>query len=93
MYYTYVLVSERDHGFYTGCTTNFPARLSEHNRGRVTSTAARRPFRVIYYEACLSKEDAFRWEKYLKTGRGKKYLRNRLQTTLHALWPSKLERP
>ncbi len=93
MYYTYVLVSERDHGFYTGCTTNLPARLSEHNRGRVTSTAARRPFRVIYYEACLSNEDAFRREKYLKTGRGKKYLRSRLQTTLHALWPSKLERP
>ncbi len=93
MYYTYVLVSERDHGFYTGCTANLPARLSEHNRGRVTSTAARRPFRVIYYEACLNKEDAFRPEKYLKSGRGKKYVRNRLKTTLHALWPSKLERP
>ncbi|MGH9862942.1 MAG: GIY-YIG nuclease family protein [Candidatus Acidiferrales bacterium] len=92
MYYTYVLVSERDRGFYIGCTANLKARLSEHNRGRVASSAARKPFRILYYEACLSREDAFRREKYLKTGRGRKYLRNRIRTTLYTLWPSELER-
>jgi len=34
--------------------------------------------RLIYYEACLEKDDAIKREKYLKTGMGKRYLRNRL---------------
>jgi len=92
MYYTYVLVSERDRAFYTGCTADLRARLADHNRGRILSTAHRRPFRLVYHEACLSKDDAFRREKYLKTGKGKRYLHNRLRRTLHTLWPSKLER-
>ncbi len=92
MYYTYVLISQKDHNFYTGCANDLRARIAEHNRGRVFSTAARRPLRLIYYEACLSQEDAFQRERYLKTGRGKKYLHNRMKTTLHELWPSKLER-
>lgn len=93
MYYIYILVSKRDHGLYTGCTSDLRARLLKHNEGGVAATIARRPLRLIYYEACLSRDDAFRREKYLKSGRGKKYLRNRLRTTLHALWPAKLERP
>ncbi|MFQ5724070.1 MAG: GIY-YIG nuclease family protein [Terriglobia bacterium] len=93
MYYVYLIISERDGRFYTGCTNNLTARISDHNQGKVRSTTARKPFRLIYYEACVSKQDAFRREKYLKTGRGKRYLRNRLRTTLHTFWPSKLERP
>jgi putative endonuclease len=93
MHYTYVLVSERDRGFYTGCTADLRARVSKHNQGRVASTRTRKPFRLVYYEACLSREDAYRREKYLKTGRGKKHLHTRLRATLHSLWPSKLERP
>ena len=92
MHYTYVLVSERDRGSYTGCTVNLRARFAAHNQGRVPATAARRPFRLLYYEACLRAEDAYRREKYLKTGRRKRYLRHRLRATLFALWPSKLER-
>ena len=93
MYFVYLMISERDARFYTGCTSDLKARMSDHNQGKVRSTTARKPFRLVYYEACLSKEDAFRREKHLKTGRGKRYLRNRLRTALHACWPSKLERP
>ena len=35
--------------------------------------------RYLYYEACLNKEDALSREKYLKTGNGKIYLKNRLK--------------
>lgn len=31
-----------------------------------------RPLQLIYFEACLNKDDAFRREKYLKTGMGKR---------------------
>jgi hypothetical protein len=30
---------------------------------------------LVYYEACLSQDDAFRRERYLKTGKRKRYVR------------------
>ena len=40
---------------------------------------------MIYYEACLSKADAVAREHYLKSGMGKRYLRNRLKDALGGL--------
>jgi len=78
-YYTYVMQSESDGKLYTGVTTNLKVRVFQHNQGIVQSTKYRGPLRLIYYEACLNKVDAFRREKYLKTGMGKRYLKNRLK--------------
>ena len=80
MYYVYLLLSEVDGKFYTGSTNDLRRRLEEHNNGKVASTAKRKPLRLIYYEACINEEDARRREKYLKSGMGKKYLRNRLKS-------------
>ena len=77
MYYVYVIQSEKDNSFYTGFTSNIDRRLIEHNLGEQISTKAKIPFRLIYYEWCLAKEDAIAREKYLKSGMGKKYIRNR----------------
>lgn len=55
------------------------ARLDEHRKGLVRSTRPRLPVRLIYYEACLGRQDAYLRERYLKTGMGKRYLRNRLR--------------
>ena len=46
------------------------------------STEDRRPFKLIYYEACLDENDAIRREKYLKTYHGKMYLKRRLKSYL-----------
>ena len=54
-------------------------RLKEHNSGRITSTKHRRPFKLIYFEGCLNEQDAKAREKYLKSGMGKRYVRNRLK--------------
>jgi putative endonuclease len=81
-FYTYVLKNQIDNTFYTGVTTDLKKRLDEHNKGLVTSTKHRRPLQLIYYEACLNKGDAYRREKYLKTGMGKRYLKNRLKGIL-----------
>ena len=51
----------------------------EHNRGKVFSTQYRMPLELIYYEACLNEQDARAREKYLKSGMGKRYLKNRLK--------------
>ena len=82
MYHTYVLRSEKDSRLYTGSTNDLRKRLSEHNRGRVTSTKGRGPFELIYYEASLNEQDARAREKYLKTGMGKRYIKNRLKRFL-----------
>lgn len=80
MFYTYVLISNSDRNFYIGFTKNLKRRFQEHNNGAVASTANRRPFELIYYEACLTEADALKREKYFKTGFGRRFLRNRLET-------------
>ena len=82
MYYTYVIQSKKDGRWYTGSTNDLRKRLIEHNSGKVCSTKNRGPFILIYYEACINEQDARFREKYLKTGMGKRYLRNRVRRFL-----------
>ncbi|MFC1881519.1 GIY-YIG nuclease family protein [Thermodesulfobacteriota bacterium] len=81
----YVLLSEKDGRFYTGSTNDLKRRLDEHKAGKVESTKRRKPFKLIYYEVCINEKDARKREKYLKSGMGKKYLRNRLKKYLENL--------
>ena len=92
MKYTYVLLSGRDGKFYIGCTTDLRERCQQHERGQVRSTAYRRPLRLIYYEACRNVDDAYRRERYLKSGRGGRYLKKRLASWLFESEETKLER-
>ena len=85
MYYVYVLTIEKDGRFYTGSTNDLKRRLDEYNAGKVGSTKRRKPFKLIYYEACIDEKDARKREKYLKSGMGKKYIRNRLKNYLDNL--------
>jgi len=78
-YYVYVLRSLKDGLMYTGYTSNLRNRLKEHQAGKVTSTKNRLPIELIYFEGCRNQQDATRREKYLKSGNGKIYLRNRLK--------------
>jgi putative endonuclease len=78
-FYTYVLRCEKTKTFYTGTTNNLTKRLGQHNSGEVYSTKNKFPIRIVYVEACLSKGDAYRRERYLKTGMGKRYIKNRLR--------------
>ena len=92
MKYSYVLLSEKDGEFYIGSTSDFGERFQQHNKGRVRSTAHRRPLSLIYYEGCLSADDTARRERYLKTGRGGRYLKQRLASWLTEIRSNKLER-
>jgi putative endonuclease len=82
MHYVYVFKSTKDGKFYTGCSEDLRKRFREHNDSKVISTKGRGPFELIYYEASLDRTDAFAREKYLKTGMGKRYLKNRLKRFL-----------
>lgn len=61
-YFVYVLLSKKDGQFNIGFTRNIERRVHEHNVGKTVSNAKRRPFKLIYYEAHLSKTDAMRRE-------------------------------
>lgn len=77
MYYTYVIESQKSKYHYTGSTNNLRKRFEQHITGKSIWTRSRGPWRLIYYEACLNKEDAKARENYLKSGMGKRYLKNR----------------
>ncbi|MDD5738309.1 MAG: GIY-YIG nuclease family protein [Candidatus Pacebacteria bacterium] len=79
-FYIYVLLSEKDKKLYIGYTENLKLRFEEHQKGRVSSTKNRRPFQLIYSEACLDRKDAMHREKYLKTSYGNRFLKSRLKS-------------
>ncbi|MDI6884278.1 MAG: GIY-YIG nuclease family protein [Hadesarchaea archaeon] len=71
--YVYLLRSLKDGKFYAGHTANLKNRLAQHNRGRVRSTKARRPFKLVYWEAFKTRSEAMKRERKLKTiGRAEK---------------------
>lgn len=74
MHYTYVLQSESDQGLYIGYSTDLRRRLTEHRAGAARATSHRGPWRLVYYEAYLEKDDALGREEFLKSGAGRKHL-------------------
>ena len=80
--YVYVLRSLKDDQFYVGLTRDLPLRLQQHNKGLVTSTKKRTPFKLVYWEGCLAESDAAQREKYLKSAWGKRYIKTRLRRYL-----------
>jgi len=82
MYYVYLLISEKDRGFYIGFSQNLRRRLKEHNSGKNVSTKHRKPWQLIYYEAFSNEKDAKAREVYLKSGYGRDQIKSILKNTL-----------
>jgi len=91
MMYTYVLRSKQDGKWYTGSTQDLRKRFLEHQSEKSTSLKGRAPLELIYYEACLDSQDARTREKYLKTGMGKRYIKNQLKCFLSLAGETPLE--
>ncbi|RJP47076.1 MAG: GIY-YIG nuclease family protein [Armatimonadetes bacterium] len=81
-FYVYILQSLRDKGLYIGYTTDLKKRLVQHANGRVVSTKLRLPFKLIHYEYFVNSKDAKAREEYLKSGYGRKQLKEFLKNTL-----------
>ena len=78
MFYTYILQNSKQNRLYIGSSADLRSRLTEHNSGRVSSTKAYRPWRIIYYEAHLTKELARKTEIFYKTSQGRRQLKKKL---------------
>ena len=76
-YYVYVLRSDKFDRNYTGFTTNIETRLKQHNSGKTISTRPYKPWRVLFFESYSNKKEALSREKYLKSGIGREYVKNK----------------
>ena len=74
MYYVYILKCS-DGKPYTGCTDNLKDRLNRHQSGWVPATKDRLPVELEAYFAFKDKYKAFNFEKYLKSGSGRAFLK------------------
>jgi putative endonuclease len=70
-FYVYIIQSVKDNNLYIGSTQNLPRRLQQHNDpNRKTYTAKRGPWRLLYQEEHLTRRDAVRRERFLKSHAG-----------------------
>jgi len=70
-FYVYVLYNASENFIYIGYSENLKQRIQEHNEGKVKSTKAYAPLKLIFYEAYPTKSDAKRREIYLKSNKGR----------------------
>ena len=76
MFYVYVIYSLSYNSYYTGSAENVENRLKEHNSGKCRYTRGRMPWRVVYKEEYLTRSEAMKREKFLKSGQGRKLLKD-----------------
>ena len=72
--FVYLLRSQRDPSkHYVGAASDVAARLRGHNAGLSVSTAKGRPWVVLVTLEFGNETDAFRFERYLKSGSGRSF--------------------
>jgi len=76
MYYVYGLKCRN--GYYIGCTDDVEARMERHRHGHVPATKDRLPIELVCYFAFQDKYKAYSFEKYLKSGSGRAFLKKHL---------------
>ncbi len=74
MYTVYILKCD-DGDLYTGCTEDIDNRLNRHSSGHVPATAGRLPVKLIAYTVFENKYKAFEFERYLKSGSGRAFIK------------------
>jgi putative endonuclease len=78
VFYVYFLENENNIP-YVGCTNDLKDRLERHNKGYVESTKDKRPWNLIAYFAFRDEKVAFRFEKYMKTGSGREFIKRHIK--------------
>lgn len=79
MYYVYLLRSSKNGKYYIGQTSNLRLRFSEHNRGLNQSSKSGVKWKLVYYEAYPTRQEAIVRERKLKHhGKGLSEIKRRL---------------
>lgn len=74
MFYVYILLC-KDNKTYLGCTDNLKERIIRHETGAVLATKDRLPTKLINYFAFSNKYIAYNFERYLKSGSGRAFIK------------------
>jgi predicted GIY-YIG superfamily endonuclease len=74
MHYVYILKCSNGE-YYKGCTSNIEERLERHHKGWVDATKNLLPLNLITYTAFTDKYKSYEFEKYLKSGSGRAFIK------------------
>jgi len=77
MFFVYILKCQ-DNSPYTGYTEELEKRVRRHKNGSVPATKGRLPADLIFYCGFTDKYKALDFEKYLKSGSGRAFMKKRL---------------
>ena len=75
MFYVYILKNAQAKN-YVGHTNNIERRIIEHNSGLSPYTKNRGPWVLVYSEAFESRGEAMKRERFLKSGKGREFLKS-----------------
>jgi putative endonuclease len=76
-FWVYVLELEGGR-HYVGQTDDLERGVTEHARGRSRYTRRSKAIKLVYWEECPDRSMAVRRERFLKSGRGREWLRRTL---------------
>lgn len=66
---------------YVGCTRNLKERIERQSLGYVPATKQIAPIKLVNYFAFSNKYTAYNFEKYLKSGSGRAFMKKHLLET------------
>ena len=82
-FHVYVLFSDAFNKIYVGFTSDLQARLLSHNHMATKGwTVKFRPWKMVHEESFLTKTEAMKREKELKSAKGREYIRKQI---LHSI--------
>lgn len=88
MIYVYLIESvHQRQQHYVGITQDLKQRLADHNEGKSPHTRKFKPWLLVTYIGFADQHTAHTFEKYLKTGSGKTFLKKTLSPDTQGLAP------
>jgi putative endonuclease len=86
-YTVYILYSFKQKINYTGYTSNLIKRFKDHNVNNTKGfTTKYRPWIVLYTEEYGTRKEAMMREKFLKSGRGRAFVKEDIFPKYSILW-------
>ena len=80
MYFSYILKNPSGI-LYKGSTNNLDTRIEQHNGKTIfrSFTKKRGPWELVYFEKFLTRAEALKREKFFKTGKGREFLKSKIE--------------
>ena len=77
-------ICDRKRRRYTGHTEDMSRRLNEHNEGKTLTARKGSGWYLLYKEEYASRGEAMKREKFLKSGKGRKLLKESINNLVRA---------